>query len=155
MKRESRKRKKWVDYLLPIVTISGLILLLFRVGYLHINVYKSSKKTYYNTVFKGTIVEINQAKGITYILLYGDEKYWSIDHSYNYDYKNPFIANFLKEKDIIQKNKCSDTLFIYRKSKEYHYLIGDALYNSKSHSKEFIYSWNKKRSIIKEKGSCK
>lgn len=49
----------------------------------------------------------------------------NINNSENYNYtRNSRLCDFLIEGDSIYKQNNSDTLFIYRKEKEYVYLIG-------------------------------
>ena len=155
MKKYDIKKKKKSYSLISIFTVSGFLAMFFWLMYLYISVYKYAKTTEYTTKLNGTITAINQTKGTTFVLLKNENQYWSIDASYNYDYQYPFIADFLEKNDILKKNKCSDTLFVTRKNKKYFFLIGDVLYNSKSHTKEYKSYWNKQRRIIKEKDTCK
>ncbi|MFD1014638.1 hypothetical protein [Winogradskyella rapida] len=155
-RRKSYVKKKKKPYsLTTIFTVSGFLAVFFWLVYLYITAYKNSNTIEYVTKFNGTIKSINQTKGTTFVLLENENQYWSIDASYNYDYQYPFIADFLDKNDILAKKSCSDTLFVTRKNKKYHFIIGDALYNSKSHTMEYKSYWNRQRRIIKEKDTCK
>lgn len=108
----------------------------------------------YDTYLKGVIKNHIHNRGQTFIIFDDNDTCWNVDASYNYDYEPPYIGNFLKNNDLIVKNNCSDTITIYREKSEYYFLIGDALLNSKKHTKDWIEKWRKQRRIIREKGNC-
>ncbi|WBU90808.1 hypothetical protein [Cellulophaga omnivescoria] len=143
------------EILIMSMSLIGFASLLVWFGYLSFGIFQNSKPIILETPITGVINDLYQYKGFTYILLEQENEYWKIDGSSNYDYSEPFIADFLLKGDFLEKNKCSDTLFIKRDNQKFHFLIGDVLYNSKTRSKEFIEYWRNQRRIITEKSDCK
>lgn len=154
MKTHQTKRPKWGDILIPSLSFIGITSLLAWYGYLNIGVLNNSNSVNWDTSFNGVLTNLRQYKGFTYVLLEKEKEYWRIDNSRNYDYNEAAIADFIREGDVLLKNKCSDTLFIVRKNQRFHFLIGDALYNSKKHSEKFISHWSKQRRIVVERKEC-
>ncbi|MDV7137233.1 hypothetical protein R3X28_00010 [Maribacter sp. TH_r10] len=155
LKNRFKKRMKRDEILIISLTLIGLASFLTWFGYLTFGIFQNSKPIIWETPITGVINDLNQYKGFTYILLEQENEYWKIDSSSNHDYSEPFIADFLRKGDFLEKSKCSDTLYIIRDNQKFHFLIGDQLYNSKTRSKEFIEYWRNQRRIITEKSDCK
>jgi hypothetical protein len=109
---------------------------------------------YLSTEFDEKIVDVYEEKGFVYLLISNKPNRYKIENSRNYDYKSPFLYDFLEKNDRVIKNKCSDTLFVQRNLKKYHFLIGNSLYNNKEKSEEFIQKYNLKRAILNENNDC-
>ncbi|MFD0976789.1 hypothetical protein [Salinimicrobium gaetbulicola] len=109
---------------------------------------------YLSTSFDEMVVDIFEEKGNTYLLLTNRNNRYRLENSRNYDYKPPFLYDFLKENDRVIKNKCSDTIYIERDSKKYHFLIGSTSYNRKGKSQDFIQKYLNERAIMNERNDC-
>ena len=60
----------------------------------------------------------------------------------------------MKKGDRVIKKECSDTLYVIKGYNQYHFLIGDILYNNKERSMEFIEKYNKQRRIVTTNNDC-
>ena len=151
--KEDIKKNKYSDYITALIlfTLAICIYLLLTKDLRQI---QNPKLINYETEFNGVLSKFTDYKGTTYFLLKGDEDYWKMEYSCNYDYKNEFIGNFIKKNDSLMKNACSDTLKLFRKGHEHIFIIGDALFNNKEKTRKWIEHWNKQRRIINEKGNC-
>jgi len=107
--------------------------------------------------FDEELIDVYQTKSFLYIQLSNKSKRIEIRESCNYEYMelSPCLNEFLKEGDRLIKNKCSDTLYVIRDEKKYHFLIEDILYNSTRRNKAFIEKYNSRREIINRKNDCK
>ncbi|MEI6866089.1 hypothetical protein [Flavicella sp.] len=133
-----------------------IFIFLFLIGF---GIYTVIKKgdyveVYLSTDFDEMIVDIYEEKGSTYLLLTNRDNRYRFENSRNYDYKPAFLYDFLKENDRVIKNNCSDTIYIERNSKKYHFLIGSTSYNREGKSKEFIQKYLNERTIMNERNDC-
>jgi len=150
-------KKYNIEEYLPVIFQFGFLIgFIFLIG---LAIYTIRKKgnyedVYLSTVFNETVVDVFEEKGDTYLLLTNRKNRYRLENSNNYDYKPAFLYDFLKENDRVIKNKCSDTIFIERDSKKYHYLIGSTSYNSKGRSKEFIQKYLNERVIMNDRNDC-
>lgn len=133
-----------------------IFLFIFLIGFAIYAIVKKGnyQDVYLSTAFDEKVIDIYEEKGNTYLLLTNRNNKYRLENSRNYDYKPVFLNDFLKENDRVIKNKCSDTIYVERNSKKYHFLIGSTLNNNKEKSKEFIQKYNKERAILNEKNDC-
>ncbi|WP_136482338.1 hypothetical protein [Cognatitamlana onchidii] len=133
-----------------------IFLFIFLIGFGIYTVVKKGEFEYVflSTTFNESVVDIFEEKGNTYLLLTNKKNRYRIENSRNYDYKPAFLYDFIKENDRVIKNECSDTLYIERNSKKYHFLIGSALYNRKGKSKALIEKSLNEREIMNKRNDC-
>ena len=129
---------------------------IFLIGF---GIYTIIKKGDFDYVFLSTnfdekVIDIFEEKGNTYLLLTNRNNRYRLENSRNYNYEAVFLYDFLKENDRVIKNKCSDTIYIERNSKKYHFLIGSSSYNREGKSKEFIQKYLNERAIMNERNDC-
>jgi hypothetical protein len=133
-----------------------IFLFTFLIGF---GIYTIVKKgdfedVYLSTVFDEKVIDVYIEKGSTYLLLTNRNNRYKFENSRNYDYEPAFLYDFLKENDRVIKNKCSDTIYVERNSKKYHFLIGSTSYNREGKSKEFIQKYLNERAIMNERNDC-
>ena len=133
-----------------------IFLFVFLIGF---GIYTAIQKgdyedVYLSTVFDEKVVEIFEEKGNTYLLITNRKNRYKLEESRNYNYEPAFISDFIREKDRVIKNKCSDTIYIERNSKKYHFLIGSTSYNREGKTKEFIQKYLNEREIMNERNNC-
>lgn len=133
-----------------------IYLFLFLIGF---GVYTVIEKgdyevVYLSTVFDERVIDIFEEKGNTYLLITNKKNRYKLEESRNYDYESPFLYDFLKENDRVIKNKCSDTIYIERSSKKYHFLIGSTTYNREGKSKKLIQKYLNERAIMNDRNDC-
>ena len=135
-----------------------LVILFFTliVGIAIYTIIKKGKyeELYLSEVFDDKVVDVFEEKGNTYLFLTNRNERIKIENSRNYDYQPAFLSDFIKENDRVFKNKCSDTLYIERNSKIYHFLIGSTLYNRDGKSKDFIQKHLNERPLMNERNDC-
>ena len=133
-----------------------IFLFIFLIGFAIYTVVKKGEfeDVFLSTTFDESVVDIFEEKGNTYLLLTNKKNRYRIENSRNYDYKPAFLYDFIKENDRVIKNECSDTLYIERNSKKYHFLIGSGLYNRKGKSKELIEKSLNEREIMNKRNDC-
>ena len=133
-----------------------IFLFIFFIGFGIYSVVKIGdfEEVYLSTTFDENVVDIFEEKGNTYLLLTNKDNRYRIENSVNYDYKPAFLYDFLEENDRVIKNKCSDTIYVERNSKKYHFLIGSTSYNREGKSKEFIQKYLNERAIMNERNDC-
>ena len=129
---------------------------IFLIGF---GIYTIIKKGDFDYVFLSKnfdekVIDIFEEKGNTYLLLTNRNNRYRLENSRNYNYEAVFLYDFLKENDRVIKNKCSDTIYIERNSKKYHFLIGSSSYNREGKSKEFIQKYLNERAIMNERNDC-
>jgi len=133
-----------------------IFLFVFLIGFAIYTVVKKGEfeDVFLSTTFDESVVNVFEEKGNTYLLLTNKENRYRIENSRNYAYEPAFLYDFIKENDRVIKNECSDTLYIERNSKKYHFLIESTLYNRKGKSKEFILKSLNERAIMNERNDC-
>ena len=133
-----------------------IFLFIFLIGFAIYTVVKKGEfeDVFLSTTFDESVVDIFEEKGNTYLLLTNKDNRYRIEDSRNYAYESAFLYDFIKEKDRVIKNECSDTLFIERSSNKYHFLIGSSSYNREGKSKEFIQKYLNERAIMNERNDC-
>ena len=136
--------------------IPVIFLFIFLIGFAIYTVVKKGEfeDVFLSTTFDASVVDIFEEKGNTYLLLTNKKKRYRIENSRNYSYEPAFLYDFIKENDRVIKNECSDTLYIERNSKKYHFLIESTLYNREGKSKEFFRKSLKERAIMNERNDC-
>ena len=112
------------------------------------------KEVYLSTTFDENVVDIFEEKGSTYLLLTNKGNRYRIENSVNYDYKPAFLYDLLKENYQVIKKKCSDTIYVERNSKKYHFLIESTSYNREGKSNKFIQKYLNERAIMNERNDC-
>ena len=78
-----------------------------------------------DTIF-GEINKIKRDKGYAFVELLNGTKV-GISKSWNYNYKPDYITDFLQPKDSIVKPEFSDTLYVYRNSAKYYFVLGESI----------------------------
>ena len=133
-----------------------IFLFIFLIGFAIYTIVKKGEfeDVFLSTTFDENVVDIFEEKGNTYLLLTNNDNRYRIENSRNYSYEPPFLYDFIKENDRVIKNKCSDTIYVKRNSKKYHFLIGSTSYNREGKSKEFIQNHLNKRAIMHERNDC-
>lgn len=101
------------------------------------------------------VTDVYPLKSSIYVQVENKKERVTIDYSRNYDYDPIELNEFMKIGDRIVKNKCSDTLYIFRNNERFFFLIEDVLLNSNHKSEEFVQKWRKRRTIINERNDCK
>ena len=108
-----------------------------------------------STEFDGKVVDVYEERSFIYLQISNKTKKYKITNSCNYDYDPFILSEFLERNDRVIKSKCSDTIFIERNLKKYHFLIGSTSYNNnKKKPKELIEKYNLKRAILNERNDC-
>ncbi|MBW8242146.1 hypothetical protein K1F50_05000 [Muricauda oceani] len=145
------KKKYALKEYLPVI-----LLFLFLIGFIIYTIIKKGKyeEIYLSEEFDERVIDVFEEKGNTYLFLTNRNDRIKIENSRNYDYEPAFLYDFIKENDRVLKNKCSDTLYIERSSKNYHFLIGSTVYNREGKSKEFIQNSLSERAIMNERNDC-
>ena len=133
-----------------------ILLFVFLIGFAIYTVVKKGnyQDVYLSTKFDEKVIDIYEEKGNIYLLLTNRKNRYRLENSRNYNYKPAFLYDFLKENDRVIKNKCSDTIYIERNSKKYHFLIGSTSYNRIGKSKDFIQKHLNERAIMNERNDC-
>lgn len=133
-----------------------ILLFIFLVGFVIYSILKKGNYSdvYLSSQFDEKIIDVYEEKGYVYLLLTNKSNRYKLENCRNYEYKPAFLSNFLKENDRVIKKQCSDTIYIERGLKKYHFLIGSKHYNNKEKSKEFIHKYNSERTIMNEKNDC-
>tara|TARA_R110001592_G_scaffold133090_1_gene348238 strand:+ start:38 stop:496 length:459 start_codon:yes stop_codon:yes gene_type:complete len=133
-----------------------IFLFIFLIGFAIYTVVKKGEfeDVFLSTTFDENVVDIFEEKGDTYLLLTNKDNRYRIENSRNYAYEPAFLYDFIKENDRVFKNKCSDTIYVERNSKKYHFLIGSTSYNREGKSKEFIQKDLNERAIMNERNDC-
>lgn len=133
-----------------------IFLFIFLIGFAIYTIVKKGEfeDVFLSTTFDENVVDIFEEKGNTYLLLTNNDNRYRIENSRNYSYEPPFLYDFIKENDRVIKNKCSDTIYVKRNSKKYHFLIGSTSYNREGKSKEFIQKYLNERAIMNERNDC-
>lgn len=133
-----------------------ILLFIFLVGFVIYSILKKGNYSdvYLSSEFDEKIIDVYEEKGNVYLLLTNKNNRYKLENSRNYKYKPVFLSKFLKENDRVVKNQCSDTIYIERGLRKYHFLIGSKHYNDKEKSKEFIHKYNSQRTIMNEKNDC-
>jgi len=133
-----------------------IFLFIFLIGFAIYTVVKKGEfeAVFLSTTFDENVVDIFEEKGDTYLLLTNKDNRYRIENSRNYAYEPAFLYDFIKENDRVIKNKCSDTIYVERNSKKYHFLIGSTSYNREGKSKEFIQKYLNERAIMNERNDC-
>jgi hypothetical protein len=133
-----------------------IFLFIFLIGFAIYTVVKKGefKEVFLSTTFDENVVDIFEEKGDSYLLLTNKDNRYRIKNSRNYAYEPAFLYDFIKENDRVIKNKCSDTIYVERNSKKYHFLIGSTSYNREGKSKEFIQKYLNERAIMNERNDC-
>jgi len=85
----------------------------------HIKIVKSDS-------LSGIVLDIHCDRGIP-VLHVDSNKYFWMAHSSNYDYEIFEICCFIESGDSLLKRSDSDTLHIYRKDKEFYFIIGQTI----------------------------
>jgi hypothetical protein len=161
VKNRRKKLKKLIKkYDGKIYTIKeylpAILIFIFLIGFAMYTVVKRGyfEEVYLSTAFNEKVIDVFEERGNIYMLISNKENRYKIEKSRNYDYTPSTLSYFLRENDRVIKNKCSDTIYVERNSKKYHFLIGNTLYNNKEKSKEFIQKYNLRRAILNEKNDC-
>tara|TARA_B110000114_G_C14808675_1_gene283802 strand:+ start:74 stop:532 length:459 start_codon:yes stop_codon:yes gene_type:complete len=133
-----------------------IFLFIFLIGFAIYTVVKKGEfeDVFLSTTFDENVVDIFEEKGNTYLLLTNRDNKYRIENSRNYTYEPAFLYDFIEENDRVIKNKCSDTIYVERNSKKYHFLIGSTSYNREGKSKEFIQKYLNERAIMNERNDC-
>ncbi len=126
-----------------IIIVGGIIIILFLFFFVSIKFLSLTqkedldyKKIDENIYVKGKVSNVYEDKGYTFIMLSDSMKIW-LPHSRNYYYEYPYLNGFMLTGDSIEKEPNNDTLKIYRKSKQYYFVLGKYINQSKSgHSNE-------------------
>ena len=77
-----------------------------------------------NNEISGTITQFYSDRGQSYVYIDDTTKAWLI-HSRNYAFEKAWLDDFIQVGDSISKVRGSDTLFIYRHSKKYYFVLGE------------------------------
>jgi predicted RND superfamily exporter protein len=154
MKNLKIGNRNWDESLLGYLAIAFIVIFSGFFVFKIYRTYNNSELVNYDTELTGKIQKFEDYKGQVYILFENENKYWSIDNSYNYDYSSAFLGDFLADSDYVYKNACSDTLFIQRDNVEYFFIIGDNTFNSNEISDIVKERYKNSRRIIQEKGNC-
>jgi len=136
-----------------------LLIGLFFLFLLGMMIYEGIRTSNFNNVqmvteFEGTLIDKFQGRSDIYLQLNNRVSQWKMKNSYNYDYKPKSLYQFVQEGDIIYKEKCSDKIYIKRKDKTYHFLIGDHHYNNENRDSEHIMYYRLRREIIVNDKHC-
>lgn len=133
-----------------------IFLFISLIGFVIYTVVKKGdfEDVYLSTTFDENVVDIFEEKGNTYLLLTNKENRYRVENSRNYAYQPVFFYDFIKKNDRVIKNKCSDTIYVERNSRKYHFLIGSTSYNREGKSKEFIQKYLNERPIMNERNDC-
>ena len=131
-----------------------LFLVLFSLGIYQIIKVGSPIEIKLSTELDEIVTDVYSLRSRAYVQVENKEERIKIDYSRNYDYEPAELNEFLEIGDKIIKNKCSDTLHIFRNESRFFFLIGDILLNSNHRSKEFVEKWRKRRTIINERNDC-
>jgi hypothetical protein len=71
----------------------------------------------------GKVIKVYEDKGITFISLLDSLKI-CLPYSENYYYKKPYLNQFIRVGDMLDKKANSDTLIIGRESNQYFFILG-------------------------------
>jgi hypothetical protein len=77
----------------------------------------------FSDAVSSSIVNLSDSKGVSLISLMNKEGF-ALESSRNYNYKTFELCYFLEVNDSISKKKNSDTLFIFRRTQEYYFILG-------------------------------
>ena len=127
----------------PIMIVSTIIIIVFLFFFISSKFLSLTQKwnMEYLTIDKnlnirGKVINVYEDKGFTFVMLSDSTKIW-LPHSRNYYYEYPYLNGFMLIGDSIEKEPNNDTLKIYRKSKQYYFVLGKFINQSKSsHSNE-------------------
>ncbi|MEZ4957991.1 MAG: hypothetical protein R2825_30815 [Saprospiraceae bacterium] len=149
------KRYVLKEYLPVILVFATLI----SIGIYQVIRIGEFEEIFLSTEFDEKVIDVYQEKSYLFVLLTNRAKRLEIRNSFNYDYEDEDegidLYSIMKQEDRVIKRKCSDTMFVIKGDKEYHFLIGERLYNNKEKSKEFIQKWNKRRRIVTTNNDCR
>ena len=88
--------------------------------------------------FKGTVTSKFINKSWVYVGLEGKEKKQEIKDGYNYSYEIPYLIEFIAIGDKVRKSSCSDTVYIERQGKEFHFIQLAYWYNDPTRTPEYL-----------------
>lgn len=91
-------------------------------------IYKDLEST--NDSIAGIIISLKRSgywAGSTLICLSGGEKYMGSKVSYNYNNSSKSLLKFIQNGDSIFKPANSDSLYVYRKGKEYYFIFDETI----------------------------
>jgi hypothetical protein len=80
-----------------------------------------------DTEIGGRVEYFDSDRGAVFLRLKGDTVEYAFRSSYNYDYNPYSIENFLQINDSILKTRNSDTIYIYRDTIKYYFIIGEII----------------------------
>ncbi len=121
----------------PIIIISTIIIAAFLFFFISPKFLSITQKENmdYSDIDKtmsiaGKVIKVYEDKGFTFVTLADSLKIW-LPHSRNYDYDYPYLNGFMLKGDSIEKAPNNDTLKIFRKSKQYYFVLGKFINQSK------------------------
>ena len=104
--------------------------------------------------FQGTVTSKFVNKNYVYVGLTNKENKQEIRNAYNYSYEQSHLIHFIEVGDKINKNDCSDTVYIKRGDEEFHFIQLAYWYNDETRSKEYVEEWMAKRIMRLHKEGC-
>lgn len=115
------------------------------------------EEIYLSYNFDAEVIDVFPHKSSLYIQISGWENKLEISDSWNYDYAEEegiSLSKIMEVGDRVIKNECSDTIFVVKNDKEYHFLIGDHHYNNPDKPEVFIQKWRVRRKIVTSNNDC-
>lgn len=121
----------------PIIIVSAIVItvfLFFFISSKFLSITQKENMEYSeidnNLSIAGKVIKVYEDKGFTFVIIADSLKIW-LPHSRNYDYDYPYLNGFMLKGDSIEKEPNNDTLRIFRKSKQYYFVLGKFINQSK------------------------
>ncbi|WP_289056018.1 hypothetical protein [Carboxylicivirga marina] len=92
--------------------------------------WKQYPETLYQTELEGEVSKKKLDGGGIFLELNCGKKF-NLPSSYNFSYSSDYIGNFIRRGDYIVKTSGSDSIFIYRDSIKYYFVLGERLEKKK------------------------
>lgn len=95
----------------------------------------------------GVVASKYENKGRAYLQLQGQDRKVQIGRCFNYAYSKFRFCDFVEVGDLVQKNSCSDTLYVTRGKEEFNFIHEARWYNNNDKSKAYNLEYKSKRLV--------
>ncbi len=121
----SVSRKQWFWILFLILASALLFITIYKYELKHIERLNAEyEDIQHGDSLSGFIIKKEVRKGPAYLTLSKGNKV-ALNTSHNYLYDSYFMDEFLQVGDSLVKQEGSDTLFVYRNTKKYYFVLGE------------------------------
>ena len=116
-------RKYWYYYVFGLIIIAIIMIVSVKLmDKRWQRIYKEYPSVNRDQALNDRVLDLFTSRGFCYILTKDSVKY-SLSAYENPDYENYYLMDFLQEGDSLVKKRNSDTLYIYRDDKKYHFIL--------------------------------